>query len=136
MTQPAAAIQLKSGPQLFVDDFFIQDQSNLKRTLHRPNKENGGNKPVLAIENEYGAYTGTLYANGTILYDPATKRFDPVPKPLEGVSDGVTWNGRQATKSVARCAAGISRHDTHLLARTDFLHDGVLREKIELHYAR
>ena len=28
-----------------------------------------------------------------LLYDPATKRFEPVPKPLEGVGAGVTWNG-------------------------------------------
>jgi streptogramin lyase len=29
----------------------------------------------------------------TLLYDPATKRFDPVPKTIEGVGDGISWRG-------------------------------------------
>ncbi len=28
-----------------------------------------------------------------LIYDPATKRFEPAPPPLEGVSRGVSWNG-------------------------------------------
>jgi len=28
-----------------------------------------------------------------VLYDPTTKRFEPIPPPLEGVGGGVTWNG-------------------------------------------
>jgi len=29
----------------------------------------------------------------TLLFDPKTKKFEPVPKHLEGVSQGVSWNG-------------------------------------------
>lgn len=29
----------------------------------------------------------------TLLYDPTTKRFEPLPQTLEGVSAGVAWNG-------------------------------------------
>jgi hypothetical protein len=36
--------------QLFVDDFLIEKSNNLKRTLHQPRKDFGGNKPVVASD--------------------------------------------------------------------------------------
>ncbi|MBI4600677.1 MAG: hypothetical protein HY721_01830 [Planctomycetes bacterium] len=65
------AIRLASGEaQLFVDDFLISEQSGLVRTLHPPRKDDGGERPVIALEDELGETKGTLEANGTILHDP------------------------------------------------------------------
>lgn len=65
------SVTLNSGEaQLFVDDHLIASQSNVKRTLHQPIKDLGGNEPVLAIEDEFGETKSTLEANGTIVYDP------------------------------------------------------------------
>jgi len=65
------AVTLKSGEaQLFVDDYLIASQSDLQRTLRKPKKDDGGNRPVIAIEDEFGETRSTLEANGTILYDP------------------------------------------------------------------
>jgi lysophospholipase L1-like esterase len=70
------SVKLNSGEaQLFVDDHLIAWQSNLKRTLHQPIKDHGGNAPVLAIEDEFGATKSTLEANGTILYDTKLKKW-------------------------------------------------------------
>jgi hypothetical protein len=64
------AIKLEAGvAQLFIDDYLIESQSNLKRTLHQPRKDNGGNVPVLAIENEFDGRPATLQSNGSIVYD-------------------------------------------------------------------
>ncbi|MEO6436751.1 MAG: hypothetical protein ABIP55_13460 [Tepidisphaeraceae bacterium] len=60
--------------QLFVDDFLIDTQADLKRTLHQPKKDDGGNIPVIALENEFGGLPATLEANGTIVYDPRLKK--------------------------------------------------------------
>src|SRR5687768_8229879 len=50
-----AAIAINSGePQLFVDDFLIDAQENLKRTLRQPTKDDGGNVPVIALDKEFG----------------------------------------------------------------------------------
>src|SRR5689334_18068458 len=69
-------LEIQSGvAQLFVDDFLIAEQSALKRTLRQPKKENDGNTPVIALEQEFGAYSATLEANGTILYDPRLKKY-------------------------------------------------------------
>lgn len=65
------AVTLRSGEaQLFVDDYLIAWQSDLQRTLRQPKKDDGGNEPVLAIEDEFGETKATLEANGTIVYDP------------------------------------------------------------------
>ena len=70
------AVTLKSGEsQLFVDDYLIAAQSDLERTLRKPKKDNGGNRPVIAIEDEFGQTRSTLEANGTILYDPRLKKW-------------------------------------------------------------
>src|SRR5690348_6460123 len=56
--------------QLFVDDELIDSSTALKRTLHQPKKDNGGNEPVIAINDEFKGAPATLQANGTIIYDP------------------------------------------------------------------
>jgi hypothetical protein len=60
--------------QLFVDDFLIASQRDLSRTLHQPKKDNGGQFPVIALENEFDGASATLEANGTIVWDPKLKR--------------------------------------------------------------
>jgi hypothetical protein len=65
------SVTLKTGEaQLFVDDELIAWQSGLQRTLHQPKKDNGGNEPVVAIDDEFGETKATLEANGSIIYDP------------------------------------------------------------------
>ncbi len=73
-------VKLKAGQaQLFVDDYLISQQSGLVRTLHQPKKDDGGNKPVIALDaefsGEFGETKGTLEANGTILRDPKLKKW-------------------------------------------------------------
>jgi len=69
-------VTVKSGlVQLFVDDYLIAAQNGLKRTLHQPKKDHGGNEPVLAIGEEFGETRSTLEANGTILFDPRLKKW-------------------------------------------------------------
>lgn len=62
-------------PQLFIDDYLIESQSGLKRTLHQPKKDNGGNEPLLAITDEFDGVPATLQANGTIVYDPKLRKW-------------------------------------------------------------
>lgn len=70
------AVTLNSGEaQLFVDDALIASQTGLQRTLHQPRKDNGGNEPVVALDDEFGETKGTLEANGTIVYDPKLKKW-------------------------------------------------------------
>jgi hypothetical protein len=67
---PAPALEIPSGKaQLFVDDFLIGEQRGLRRTLHQPKKDHGGDRPVIALEDEFGETKATLEANGTILHD-------------------------------------------------------------------
>jgi hypothetical protein len=61
--------------QLFVDDELIESSDGLVRTLHQPQKDNGGNVPVLAITDEFDGITATLQANGTIVYDPKLRKW-------------------------------------------------------------
>ncbi len=72
--QPGISVR-KGVPELFVDDALIAAQSGLRRTLHSPKKDGGGNTPVLAIEDEFGPNTSTLEANGTIVWDPRLKKW-------------------------------------------------------------
>lgn len=70
------AVTIQSGvPQVFIDDYLIAAQDRLKRTLHQPQKDDGGHKPILAIGDEFGETKSTLEANGTILYDPKLKKW-------------------------------------------------------------
>src|SRR5262245_17598379 len=48
-------VRLQAGQaQLFVDDFLISQQNGLVRTLHQPKKDDGGNRPVIALADEFG----------------------------------------------------------------------------------
>lgn len=70
------AIEIAPGePQLFVDDFLIAESRELKRTLHQPRKDDGGNVPVIELEDEFGVYTATQEANGTIVFDPKLNKY-------------------------------------------------------------
>jgi hypothetical protein len=69
-------VKLEPGvAQLFVDDFLIDTQRDLKRTLHSPRKDDDGNCPVLAIDREFEGAGATLEANGTIVYDARLKKY-------------------------------------------------------------
>jgi hypothetical protein len=61
--------------QLFVDDHLIDSQHDLRRTLHQPRKDDGGTKPILALDREFEGAGATLEANGTIVYDPRMKKY-------------------------------------------------------------
>jgi hypothetical protein len=70
------AVDIPPGqPQLFVDDYLIADQVDLKRILHQPVKDHAGSKPILAIDDEFGETKSTLEANGTIVFDPRLKKW-------------------------------------------------------------
>jgi len=60
--------------QLFVDDHLIANQKDLRRTLHQPVKDDGGNTPVIALDSEFDK-PATLEANGSIVYDPQLKKW-------------------------------------------------------------
>lgn len=67
----ADPIPVEAGvPQLFVDDYLIESEYGLTRTLHQPRKDDGGNVPVIAITDEFDGVPATLEANGSIVYDP------------------------------------------------------------------
>ena len=68
-------IEIGTEAQLFIDDHLIASQKKLKRTLNQPKKDFNGEKPVIAIENEFGDFKSTLEANGSIVYDPKIKKF-------------------------------------------------------------
>ena len=67
----ASAVTIRTGePQLFVDDFLIETADGLSRTLHQPRKDNGGNVPVIALDNGE-----TLMAKGSILFDQRQRQY-------------------------------------------------------------
>jgi hypothetical protein len=69
-------VSIETGvAELFVDDYLIESQKDLKRTLHQPRKDNDGSVPVLAITDEFDGVPATLQANGTIVYDPKLKKW-------------------------------------------------------------
>lgn len=69
-------LEIKGGEaQLFVDDYLIASETNVKRTLHQPKKDDGGNVPVIALDKEVGEVGATLEANGTIVYDPRLRKY-------------------------------------------------------------
>jgi hypothetical protein len=61
--------------QMFVDDYLIGSQTDLRRTLRQPKKDGDGHTPVLELSSEFGNATGTLEANGTIVFDPKLKKY-------------------------------------------------------------
>ena len=72
----ASPLKIESGvAQLFIDDYLIESQTDLKRTLHQPKKDHDGNVPVLAFDKEYGDYRSTLEANGTVIFDTRLKKY-------------------------------------------------------------
>jgi hypothetical protein len=76
-SRPAATrIEVRRGdPQLFVDDYLIDQQEGLCRTLIQPNKDNGGSDPLLSFKDLQIEEVGTLEANGTILFDPKINKY-------------------------------------------------------------
>ena len=72
----AEAIEIVPGePQVFIDDYLIEHSRNLRRTLRQPRKDDGGNVPVIELEDEFGVFTGTLEANGAIVFDPRLNKY-------------------------------------------------------------
>jgi hypothetical protein len=70
------ALQIESGvAQLFIDDYLIENAVDIKRTLHQPLKDDAGQKPVIALENEFGDLGATLEANGSIVFDPQIGKY-------------------------------------------------------------
>ncbi len=63
-----AVVIHKDEPQLFIDDFLIESSDGLRRTLHEPTKDHGGNRPVIELVDEFGENNGSLQA-ATILFD-------------------------------------------------------------------
>ena len=62
--------------QLFVDDYLIASQRNLRRRLNQPVKDDGGQRPILCLDDgEFGAFSATLEANGTIVYDSRLHKY-------------------------------------------------------------
>lgn len=69
-------IPLMAGEsQVFIDDFLIARSRGLERTLHSPRKDLGGSEPVIELSDEFGIYTGTLEANGSIVFDPRLGKY-------------------------------------------------------------
>ena len=83
-------IEIAAGvAQLFIDDYLIDTQRDLKRTLRQPKKDNGGNTPLVLLGEKGGTGRGTLMANGTIVYDLRLKRYVMFAK---------TWPGRRISR--------------------------------------
>lgn len=65
------ALQVQPGiAQLFLDDRVIAQSSDLRRTLHQPLKDNGGNAPMIAARDGT-----TLLAYGSIVRDLRLNRY-------------------------------------------------------------
>jgi len=65
-SEGAGPIEIRPGvAQLFVDDLLIDSHEGLRRTLHPPRKDNGGEIPIIAPPG-----LQTLMASGTIVRDP------------------------------------------------------------------
>ena len=82
--------------RLFVDDWLIESQEGLVRTLHQPQKDNGGETPVIPAEEGT-----TLLAYGTIVHDPRLDCYAMFVQEFPSrqmyrflSSDGLNWKGR------------------------------------------
>jgi len=88
-------IPVKKGvAQLFVDDYLIDTQANLKRTLHQPTKEDGGNVPMIVAKPGTG-----LLAYGSIVYDVKLQKYVMFVQEFPSrdmyrttSADGLTWD--------------------------------------------
>lgn len=67
LTASAAPIQLSAGPQLFIDDYLIDSQSNLTRVVNHPQRLD---HPVIT-----GPEDKNFQPFVTVVQDPQTKRF-------------------------------------------------------------
>ena len=66
-----AAVPIEAGvSQLFIDDYLIEHQVDLKRTLNQPVKGNGGQVPMIAAMPDTG-----LLAYGSIVYDATLHKY-------------------------------------------------------------
>jgi hypothetical protein len=63
-TRPAAVTVASGQAQLFIDDEIIDQQTDLRRTLHQPKKDYGGTRPIIAAVPH-----ATVLALGSIVYD-------------------------------------------------------------------
>ena len=61
-------LRLKPGPHLFVDDYLIEEQVNLTRTTHQPER---WPQPILGPAEPWHQ----LVSPATVLYDPVQKRY-------------------------------------------------------------
>ncbi len=94
-TAESQAVPVAQGvPQLFIDDVLIESQSGLKRTLHQPVKDKGGNEPLIP-----GNPGDTLMGYGTIVYDTRQKQYAMYLRQFEvdrfrraTSKDGLTWD--------------------------------------------
>lgn len=86
--------------ELFVDDFLIDTQEGLVRTLHQPRKDSGGREPIIVSKP-----TTTLLALGSIVFDPQLGKYVGfLREHLSGESyritskDGLAWDETQHEK--------------------------------------
>jgi len=94
----------KGVAQLFVDDFLIESQRDLKRTLRQPVKDNNGTRPL--ITPGPGA---ALLAWGSIVYDPRLEKYVMFLLYRDGrghevrqatSSDGLDWDQNHADQLI------------------------------------
>ncbi|HSW46411.1 MAG TPA: hypothetical protein VLM89_12655, partial [Phycisphaerae bacterium] len=91
----AEAVPIRAGvAQLFIDDYLIECSRDLKRTLHQPRKDNGGN--VAMIPASKGT---TLLAYGSIVFDAKQQKhvmfvqeFPSRDMYLATSKDGLNWD--------------------------------------------
>jgi len=95
---PAVVIQPRQ-PQLFIDDHLIASSHGLKRSLHRPVKDDLGQEPVIATPPG----CETLLAKGTILFDPRLGEYVMLAKARPSTRihrfvsrDGLEWRAQGA----------------------------------------
>ncbi|MBP7934819.1 MAG: hypothetical protein KA354_09250 [Phycisphaerae bacterium] len=101
-------VSVRSGiAQLFIDDLLIDSQVNLRRTLHQPVKENGGQTPLIAANKG-----DALLAYGTIVFDSRLKQYVML------VQD---FNNRRMLRAISSDALGWSArtHDELTPLRLD-----------------
>jgi len=93
---PAAApIPIRAGvAQLFIDDYLIDCSSDLKRTLHQPTKDQGGNAAMIPAKKGM-----TLLAYGSIVFDTRRQKhvmfvqeFPSRDMYMTTSADGLTWD--------------------------------------------
>src|SRR2546423_10449624 len=66
-TRPVSLPALEPGPHLFIDDFLIREQSNLRRVARSPSRMP---QPIVT-----GAEDGNFQPYVTVLRDPSVRRF-------------------------------------------------------------